>query len=193
MVLIHTRFALAFIATLLCPSPCHQMVVSRTSLASGTQGPLKTELYSLGHNNEPKSHLQSPDAKESHLLTNKALNTDAVVAFAHRKGILGPKGLLSCTYLNDHVRLWKRDYSKCPMPVLFIPPEFAYQSLPDPELSYTFLRLWHPAGVQTGVHLLKTFIPALFPYPEFNLSISWCKRPINIGQLAVYFLSCFTF
>ena len=27
------------------------------------------ELYSLAHNNEPNSHLQSPDAKENHLLT----------------------------------------------------------------------------------------------------------------------------
>ena len=31
--------------------------------------PLTTELYSLAHNNEPKSHVQSPDAKENHLLT----------------------------------------------------------------------------------------------------------------------------
>ena len=41
------------------------------STASGTQA-LPTddsELYSLAHNNEPKSHLQSPDAKENHLLT----------------------------------------------------------------------------------------------------------------------------
>ena len=28
-----------------------------------------SELYSLAHNLEPKSHLQSPDAKENHLLT----------------------------------------------------------------------------------------------------------------------------
>ena len=27
------------------------------------------ELYSLAHNDEPKFHLQSPDAKENHLLT----------------------------------------------------------------------------------------------------------------------------
>ena len=58
------------------PSPslslsCQQMVVSCTSLASGTQA-LPTDdpkLYSLTHNNEPRSHLQSPDATENHFLT----------------------------------------------------------------------------------------------------------------------------
>ena len=42
------------------------------------------------------------------------------------------------------------------MPVLFLPPGFAFQSLPDPELSYTFLRRWHPVGVQTWLHNLKS-------------------------------------
>ena len=28
-----------------------------------------SELHSLAHNNEPKSHLQSPDANENHVLT----------------------------------------------------------------------------------------------------------------------------
>ena len=61
------------------------MVVSWTSLASGTQA-LPTddsELYSLAHNYEPKSHLQSPDAKKSSFdlkRFNKALHTDALVA-----------------------------------------------------------------------------------------------------------------
>ena len=32
------------------------------------------------------------------------------------------------------------------MPALFFPPEDAYQSVQDPELSYTFLRRWHPMG-----------------------------------------------
>ena len=42
-----------------------------TFLASGTQAlPIDdSELYSLAHNNEPKSILQSADAKENHLLT----------------------------------------------------------------------------------------------------------------------------
>ena len=52
--------------------------------------------------------------------------------------------LLACAYLNDHVRLLKRYHVKCLMPTLFLPPEFAYQSIPDTELSYTFLRRWHP-------------------------------------------------
>ena len=55
---------------ILWPSPCQQMVASLTSLASGTQA-LPTddsELYSLAHNNEPKSHLQSPDAKENKII-----------------------------------------------------------------------------------------------------------------------------
>ena len=63
------------------------------------------------------------------------------------------------------------------MPALFLPPEFTHQSIPDPELSFTFLRRWHPVGVQIYLHLLKFE----FPYPEFNLSIRWCRRPITIG------------
>ena len=41
-----------------------------------------SELYSLAHNNEPNSHLQSPGAKKSFDLKrfNKAMHTDAVVA-----------------------------------------------------------------------------------------------------------------
>ena len=45
-----------------------------TSLSSGAQA-LPTddsELYSVAHNNEPKFHLQSPDAKENHLLPKNA-------------------------------------------------------------------------------------------------------------------------
>ena len=87
---------------------------------------------------------------------NKALHTDALVAICSSLRISGPNGLLACAYLNDHVRLLKRYHVKCLMPALFLPPEFAYQSIPDPELSYTFLRRWHPVGVQTWLHLLKT-------------------------------------
>ena len=44
------------------------------------------------------------------------------------------------------------------MPVLFLPPEFAYQSIPDPELSYTFLRRWHPVGVQTWFRSTYSYV-----------------------------------
>ena len=47
------------------------------------------------------------------------------------------------------------------MPALFLPPEFAYQSIPDPELSYTFLR-WHPVGVQTWLPVLVLLFIALW-------------------------------
>ena len=47
--------------------------------------------------------------------------------------------LLACAYLNDHVRLLEHYHVECLMPALFLPPEFAYQSIPDPKLSYTFL------------------------------------------------------
>ena len=70
-----------------------------------------------------------------------------------REGIWGPGGLLACAYLNDHVRLLKRYHVKCLMPALFLPLGFAYQSIPDPELPYTFLRRWHPVG-KAG-HLLR--------------------------------------
>lgn len=43
------------------------------------------------------------------------------------------------------------------MPAPFLPPEFAYKSISDPELCYTFLRRRHPVGVQTWLHHLKSF------------------------------------
>ena len=36
-------------------------------------------------------------------------------------------------------------------------PEFAYHSIPDPEVSYTLFRRWRPEGVQTWLNLLKAF------------------------------------
>ena len=55
------------------------------------------------------------------------------------------------------------------MPALFLPPEFAYQSIPDTELSYTFLPRWHPVDVQTWLHLLKTFYRVWIPQPRIKL------------------------
>ena len=46
----------------------------------------------------------------------------------------GPNGLLVCAYLNDHLRLLRCYHVKCRMPALFLPPEFAYQNIPDPDL-----------------------------------------------------------
>ena len=129
-----------------------------------------SELYSLANNNEPKSHLQSPDAKENHLLTWNASTRRCILMlwlpFAHRQGIWGPNGLLACAYLTDHVRLLKRYHVKCLTPALFLPPKFACQSIPDPELSYIFLRRWHPVGVQTWLHHLKTFYRVWIPLPR---------------------------
>ena len=55
--------------------------------------PLTTEFYSLAHNNEPKSHLQSQDAKEKSSFDlkrfNKALHTDALVAICSSLRTLG--------------------------------------------------------------------------------------------------------
>lgn len=31
-----------------------------------------------------------------------------------------------------------------------------------------------------------------YRYPEFNPSIEWYRRQVNIGYLALYFLSCLT-
>ena len=78
----------------------------------------------------------------------------------------GLNGLLACAYLNDQVRLLKRYHVKCLMPALFLPPELAYQSIPDPNLSYTVLLRWHPVGVQTWYHLLKTFHRVWIPLPR---------------------------
>ena len=88
--------------------------------------------------------------------------------FAHRQGIWGPNGMLACAYLNDHVRLLKHYHVKCLMPALCLPLEFAYQIIPDPELSYTFLRRRHPVGVQTWLHLLKTFYRVWIPLPRIH-------------------------
>ena len=129
------------------------MVGSSTSLASGTKA-LPTddsELYSLAHNNEPKSHLQSPDAKKNKQKKqnifdlkrfNKALHTDALVAICSSLRDVGTQRAVSLRIPNDHVRLLKRYHVKCLMPALFLPPEFAYQSIPDIELSYAFHHRW---------------------------------------------------
>ena len=78
------------------------MVASRTSLASGTQA-LPTddsELYSLSHNNEPKSHLSivtRRKRKSSFDLKrfNKALHTDALVAICSSLRDLGTQRAVS--------------------------------------------------------------------------------------------------
>ena len=132
------------------------ITLRRTYFASGTQA-LPTddsELYSLAHNNEPKSHLQSPDAKGKSSFDlkrfNKALHTDALVAIHSSLRDLGAQRFASLIMLiNEHVRLFKGFRMKCLMPALFLPPEFAYQRIPDPELSYTFIRRWHSVAVQS--------------------------------------------
>ena len=149
------------------------MIVSWTSLASGTQA-LPTddsELYSLAHNNEPVlSTVTRCKRKSSFDLKrfNKALHTDALVAICSSLRDLGTQRLLACVYLNDHVRLLKRYHVKCLMPALFLPPEFAHQSIPDPELPYTFHRQWHPVGVQPWLHLLKMFYCVWIPLPRIK-------------------------
>ena len=77
------------------------------------------------------------------------LHTDALVALVAICSSLRDLGIQrACAYLNDHVRMLKR-YHGSLMPALFLPSEFTYQSIADPELSYTFLRRWNPVGVQT--------------------------------------------
>ena len=71
-----------------------------------------SELYSLAHDNEPKSHLQSPcrrKRKSSFNLNrfNKALHTEALVAICSPLRDLGAQRAVSFAYLNDHVRLLK--------------------------------------------------------------------------------------
>ena len=48
-------------------------------------------------------------------------------------------------------------------------------------------------GVQTWIRLLKKFYCVWIPQPRLLTCVRWCRRPINIGQLAMYFLTCFPF
>ena len=112
---------------------------------------------------------------------NKALHTDAVVAICSSLRDLGTQRAVSLRIPKNHVRLLKRYHVKCLMPALFLLPEFAYQSISDPDFFYTFLRRLQPVGVQTLLHLLKTFYRVGIPYPEFNISIIWRTIPIKIG------------
>ena len=68
--------------------------------------------------------------------------------FAHRQGIWGPNGQLACAYLSDHVRLLKRYHVKCLIPALFLSPEFAYQSIPDPEQG---MKTWPSRSIWNGI------------------------------------------
>ena len=135
----------------------------------GDPGPTHCELYSLAHNNEPKSHLQSPDAKQIIFwpkTLQKALHTDALVAICSSLRDLGTKRAVSLRISKRSCKIVKTLPCEMPNPALFLPPEFAYQSIPDPELSYIFLRRWHPVGVQTWLHLLKTFYRVWIPLPR---------------------------
>ena len=145
------------------------MVASWTSLASGTQA-LPTDdsnLYSLAHNNEPKSHLQSPDAKKSSFdlqRFNKALHTDALVAICSSLRDLGTQQAVSLRIPHRSCKIVET--VPCEMPSACAISSTWIQSIPDPELSYTFLRRWHPVGVQTWLHLLKTLYRVWIPLPR---------------------------
>ena len=130
----------------------------------GDPGPTHWRLWVLfSHNNEPKSHLHSPDAKEKSSFDikrfNKSLHTDALVAICSPLRDLVTQQAVSFRIPNDYIRLLKHYHVKCL-------PEFAYQSLPDPELCYTFLRRWDQMGVRTLLHLLKTFYLIWIPLPR---------------------------
>ena len=99
-----------------------------TSLASGTQA-LPTddsELYSLVHNNEPKSHLQSPDAKKKSYFDlkrfNKALLTDALVAICSSLRDLGTQQGVSLRIPKRSCKIVEMLSCEMPMPVLFFMP-----------------------------------------------------------------------
>ena len=77
--------------------------------------------------------------KRSNIITSFASQNTVAIGW----GGWGPNGLLTCASLDDHIRLLKRYHVKCLMPVLFFPPEFANQSIPDSEHSYTCLRRGH--------------------------------------------------
>ena len=88
----------------------------------------------------------------------------------------GPNQLLACAYLNNHVRLLKCYHVKCLMPALFLSPIIVY-------LIPNFLTLFFVSGIQwasrPGFIFLRRSTVFEFPYPEFNLSIRWCRRPIT--------------
>ena len=125
-----------------------------------------SEFYSLAHNNEPKSHLQSPDAK-NHLLTfNKVLHTDALVAIFSSLRDLGTHRAVSLRILKRSYLL-KRYHVKCLMPALFLPPESPVRVIKFPN----FLTHFFLGGIQWAFR--PGFIFYVLPrvnYPTKNLT-----------------------
>ena len=85
---------------------------------------------------------------------NKALHTDTLAAICSSLRDLGTQRAVSLCIPEPSCKIIKRYHVKCLMPALFLLPAFANQSIPDPKLSVTFLRWWHPVGVHTWLHLL---------------------------------------
>ena len=133
------------------PSPCQQRVAF---FGLGDPGPCfgDFELYSLAHNNGPRSHLQSPDVKGDDLSFdlnrfNNALYTDALVAIC---SLLRDFGIQRAVSLCIPKRSCKVvEMLQCEMCNAFTIFSTLIQSTPDPVLCYTFLHRWHLMGVQT--------------------------------------------
>ena len=110
------------------------MVVSWTwTLASGTQV-LPTDysvLYSLAHNNETKSHLQSPDAKEKSSSDlkrfNKELRIDALVAICSSLRDLEIQQAASLCITKLSCKIDETLPRGMPNACAILPPEFTYQ------------------------------------------------------------------
>ena len=155
------------------------MVASWTSLASGTQA-LPTddsELYSLPHNNEPKSHLQSPDAKENHLLTQNA-STRRCILICSSLWDLGTQRAVSLRIPKRSCKIVEtlpcKMHNACAISSTWI-------RLSEYTRSRTFLHISSLVASSGRQDLASSSTAFEFPYPEFNLSIRWCRRPINIG------------
>lgn len=134
------------------------------------------------------------------LLTDEIINLFQSKSSGAKKMILSPKVLqqgaadwCSCwhlciamgsewLYLNHHVRLLEHCHVKCLILLLSLP--MAYQSIPEPKISVTFLCGGHPVSIHTRLHL------PCFPEPELSLHTSWCRRPTNISELIMYIFLC---
>ena len=139
------------------------MVVSRNALASVTQT-LPTddsELYSLAHNNEPKSHLVTRRKRKSSFDLKrfyKVLHIDPLVTICSSLRDLRTPQAVSLRIPKRSCKIVETGYHvKSLMLRYFFHPNspirvYQIQNF----LTHFFLR-WHPVGVQTWLHLLKTF------------------------------------
>ena len=184
------------------PSPCQQRVAFWTSLASET--PVlhsdNFELYSLAHNNAPRSHLQCTVTRRERKSSsfdlnrfNNVLYTDALVAICSSLRDFGTQRAVSLCIPKRSCKVVK-----------MLPCEksnaFAISStlirLSEYTRSCTLLHISSSVASDGRPDLVSSSKDVLLRLnsPNQNLTcIRWCRRPINIGQLAMYFLTCFPF